>query len=128
MQPIKILTYCLENLEDTILVESWGEKGIFYNPNHVLKRGVYVLTIKEKDGQNDKASHLNRKDVFRVNLGLHKDTFKKLFGEIPKRPVAGGVIDKNHTCLPRRNLANGSNCKRREYLFGLNQFTKFIFV
>lgn len=40
---------CLEILEGTILVESWGEKGIFYNPGHVLKRGVYILTVKEKD-------------------------------------------------------------------------------
>ena len=46
-------TICLENLEGTVLVESWGEKGIFYNPDHVLKRGVYILTVKEKDGDND---------------------------------------------------------------------------
>ncbi|MEY8391558.1 hypothetical protein AALA98_09325 [Lachnospiraceae bacterium 45-W7] len=27
----EILKYGLENLAGTILVESWGEKGIFYN-------------------------------------------------------------------------------------------------
>ena len=42
MTPDKILNYCLENLEGTVLVESWGEKGIFYNPGHVLKRDVYI--------------------------------------------------------------------------------------
>lgn len=47
MKPEEILKYCLKNLKDTVLVDSWGEKGIFYNPNHVLKRGVYILTIKE---------------------------------------------------------------------------------
>lgn len=50
MTPDKLLNYCLENLDGTVLVESWGEKGIFYNPDHVLKRGVYILTVKEKDG------------------------------------------------------------------------------
>ena len=66
----KILNYCLQNLEGTVLVESWGEKGIFYNPDHVLKRGVYILTVKEKDGDNDKGSGLNRENVYRVNLGI----------------------------------------------------------
>lgn len=41
-----ILQYCLENFDGTVLVSSWGEKGIFYNPNRALKRGVYILTVK----------------------------------------------------------------------------------
>ena len=57
------------------MVDSWGEKGIFYNPNHVLKRGVYILTIKEKDGDNDNGSNLDRENVYRVNLGIRKKTF-----------------------------------------------------
>jgi len=44
MTPNDILSYCQSNLKDVVLVESWGERGIFYNPNGVLKRGVYVLT------------------------------------------------------------------------------------
>ena len=72
MKPDEILAYCLKNLEGTTLVESWGEKGVFYNPNHILKRGVYVLTIKEKDGENDKSSNLNRQGIYRVNLGLKR--------------------------------------------------------
>jgi hypothetical protein len=96
MIPKVILEYCIENLEDTILVESWGEKGIFYNPQNVLKRGVYVLTIKEKDGTNDKGSNLNRENIFRVNLGLRKQTFKEMFGFTPKRPNAGCIVDMNY--------------------------------
>lgn len=61
MKPDEILKYCLENLEGSVLVESWGEKGIFYDPGHVLKRGVYILTVKEKDGDNDKGSKLDRR-------------------------------------------------------------------
>ncbi len=40
MQPNEILNYCLDNLPDTVLVSSWGESGIFYNPNNTLKRGI----------------------------------------------------------------------------------------
>ena len=96
MKSDEILKYCLENLEGSVLVESWGEKGIFYNPGHVLKRGVYILTVKEKDGDNDKGSRLNRPGVYRVNLGVRKDTFVKLFGAVPKRPGAGGVVEMDY--------------------------------
>lgn len=96
MIPKEILEYCIENLHDTTVVESWGEKGIFYNPQNVLKRGVYVLTIKEKDGKNDKASNLNRENIFRVNIGLRKEMFKEMFGVIPKRPNAGCIVDMNY--------------------------------
>lgn len=88
-----VLKYCLNTLEGVVLAESWGETGVFYNPNLTLKRGVYILTIKEKDGENDKASCLNREGVYRVNLGVRKKTFVDLFGEIPKRPNKGGVVD-----------------------------------
>lgn len=93
MKPDEVLGYCLNNLEGTILVESWGEKGIFYNPNHILKRGIYVLTVKEKDGKNDRGSNLNRQGIYRVNLGLKRPTFQKLFGPAPARPAAGGVVE-----------------------------------
>jgi hypothetical protein len=88
----QILEYCSNNFLDTVLVESWGEKGIFYNPNRALKRGIYVLTIKDKDGEHDKGSNLNREGIFRVNIGLRKSTFINMFGIIPARPAAGDVV------------------------------------
>ena len=96
MKSQEILNYCLENLDGTVLVNSWGEKGIFYNPDNKLKRGIYILTIKEKDGENDKNSKLNRENIYRVNLGVRKETFCNMFGSIPKRPAKGGVVDMDY--------------------------------
>ncbi len=96
MEVKQVLEYCSINLLGTVLVESWGEKGVFYNPNGVLKRGVYVLTIKEKDGENDKGSNLNREGIFRVNIGLRKSTFRNMFGIIPARPAAGELVDMQY--------------------------------
>lgn len=56
---------------------------------------MYILTVKEKDGDNDKASELNRSNVYRVNMGVRKKTFVDLFGEIPKRPGKGETVDIN---------------------------------
>ncbi|MBD5155225.1 MAG: hypothetical protein HDT15_09200 [Oscillibacter sp.] len=96
MTPDEILKYCLEGLDGTVLVNSWGERGIFYNPDGRLKRGIYILTVKEKDGEHDKSSRLDRKDVYRVNLGLRKSTFTQMFGSMPKRPDKGGVVDMDY--------------------------------
>ncbi len=93
MQADDILNYCLANLPGTVLVSSWGERGIFYNPNNALKRGIYVLTVKEKDGDNDKSSGLDREGVYRVNVGVRKSTFVKMFGVVPARPAKGGIVD-----------------------------------
>ncbi|WP_294143879.1 DUF6194 family protein [uncultured Clostridium sp.] len=92
----EILKYCIDNLEGTVLVDSWGERGVFYNPGNILKRGVYVLTVKEKDGDNDKSSNLNRENIYRVNLGVRKTTFAEMFGSIPKRPSKGGIVDMDY--------------------------------
>lgn len=93
MTPDDILRYCLDNFEGVVEVSSWGERGIFYNPGGVLKRGVYILTVKEKDGDNDRASMLDREGVWRLNIGVRKATFRTLFGELPKRPCKGGIVD-----------------------------------
>ena len=93
MTPESVLKYCLDTLDGVIEVNSWGERGIFYNPGNVLKRGVYVLTVKEKDGENDRASRLDREGMWRLNIGVRKSTFLSLFGELPARPKKGGVVD-----------------------------------
>ena len=92
MTPDETLDYCLQSLEGTVLISSWGERGVFYNPGRKLKRGVYVLTVKEKDGENDRSPHLNRPGIWRVNLGLRRETFQRLFGPLPQRPPKGGVV------------------------------------
>lgn len=93
MTPDNIIQYCLEHLTDVVEVVSWGERSLFYNPGGVLKRGVYVMTIKEKDGPNDKGSKLNRDHVWRVNVGIRPTTFQQFFGDLPKRPEKGQVVD-----------------------------------
>lgn len=96
METREIIDYCISSFAGTVCVESWGETGIFYNPDNLLKRGVYILTVKEKDGDNDKGSKFNRDGVYRLNIGIKKSTFIQLFGIIPLRPKAGGVVDMNY--------------------------------
>ena len=75
---------------------SWGETSLFYNPDGVLANGVYFATVKEQDGANDKASHLDRPGLFRLSFGLPAGDYEALFGPRPTRPVKGGCVATGH--------------------------------
>lgn len=77
-------------------VEAWGETAYFYNRDGRLPRGVYFATLKSKDGDNDRASRLDRPAVYRLNIGVSKATYQSLLGPLPARPAAGGVVDTGH--------------------------------
>ncbi len=89
----EISDFVLSSFSGLKVVDAWGEKSFFYNPYNLLKRGVYFCTVKEKDGANDKASELERDNIFRVNFGLSKKTFLKIFPILPKRSTKGNTID-----------------------------------
>ncbi len=60
-----------------------GDTFIFYDPEHNLdpKHRMPFATIVTKDyGDFDNASHLHRPHVFRLNIGVGRETFRALFG------------------------------------------------
>ena len=91
--PDSIIENLLDRFKGTRVVEARGERSIFYNPGLMLPRGVYFATVKEKDGENEKASHLDRAGLFRFNVGTTKPLFLERFGPPPARPGKGGVVD-----------------------------------
>ena len=96
MQPKEIIEVIEGKFEGVVSKPSWGETSLFYNPENKLPNGVYFCTIKEKDGDNDKSSNLDRTGVYRLSLGIGKDVYEQLFGARPKRPNKGGIIDTRH--------------------------------
>ncbi|MEP3888816.1 MAG: DUF6194 family protein [Hellea sp.] len=85
--------YILKEFEGMNCINTWGETSFFYNSNNKLPRGVYFCTLKEKDGDNDKDSKIDRAGVYRFNFGLPEKQFVGEFGEKPKRPAKGAVIE-----------------------------------
>eukprot|EP01040_Poterioochromonas_malhamensis_P004273 gene4273-4579_t len=89
---VKSLTQHFKGLKP---VHSWGETALFYNPENYLPRGTYCFTFKEKDGENDSSSQLNRDEIdYRLNFKIKPATYLNLFHEsrLPKRPLKGGII------------------------------------
>jgi hypothetical protein len=63
-----------------------GDTFIFYDPQHNIDptHRLPFATIVTKDyGDFDNASQLNRPHVFRLNIGVGRETFRALFGHAP---------------------------------------------
>lgn len=75
---------------------TWGETSLFYNPGGALKNGVYFATVKERDGDHDQSSRLNRDGVFRVSFGLPTAVYEAVFGPRPPRPPKGQAVVTGH--------------------------------
>lgn len=65
MDASSISQYINSTFADIHPVAAWGETSFFYNPGRKLPRGIYFATLKDKDGDNDRASNLQRQAVFR---------------------------------------------------------------
>lgn len=96
MQPKNIVEKVVAEFDGVIAKASWGETALFYNPGQLLPNGVYFCTIKEKNGENDKASNLDREGVYRLSIGVSKERYESIFGTRPKRPSKGGIINTGH--------------------------------
>ncbi len=88
----RVVRAILDSYDGVVPVQSWGETSLFYNPDRVLPRGAYFCTLKDHDGDNDRASRLDRPGVYRLAFGVRPSSFARLFGPPPPRPGKGGVI------------------------------------
>lgn len=96
LSPQTILDHLTLTYEGIIIKPAWGETALFYNPGQQRTHGIYFATIKEHDGTNDQASHLNRDNVFRFAFGLPITRYTQLFGPKPSRPARGHTVATHH--------------------------------
>src|SRR5262245_48915398 len=80
-------------LENVQREEAYGYLFFFVGDDHRLP----FVTIANSDHDFDKVSNLNRDGVFRINIGISKETFKNLLGEPSSEPIDYSILD---TFLP----------------------------
>lgn len=85
--------WILDNYQGVIVTDAYRERSFFYNPDGSLPKGIYFTTIKESDGPNDKASHLDRDGIYRLSVGVGKKQYQRLFGDVPIRPAKGEIVE-----------------------------------
>lgn len=99
-----IIDHLITTYDGISRTKTWGETVLFYNPGYQLKHGIYFATIKDHDGANDNASHLNRDDVYRFAFGLPISIYTQLFGPKPSRPARGHTVTTHHDFAVQNQL------------------------
>ena len=90
------MSQCIpEMLEGVDVVVASGDSFFFYNPDsNVPPDHMFPFVTLVTSDINDQFSNLNRPSVFRLNIGVSKQTFRSLFGE-PKLPPYGDMRLEN---------------------------------
>ena len=109
MDEAEISRYITETLEGVDVVTDSGTSFFFYNPDAGVPpdHKFPFVTLVTSDIY-DRFSNLNRQSVFRLNIGIGRETFRALFGK-PKLPPAwdsepdsaGDSSDYDFTALDR---------------------------
>src|SRR5437763_14498011 len=92
MDEASIFQYITDTFDGVETASAEGYTFFFYGPDRKLP----FATLVTRDNEYDRASHLDRPSVFRLNIGVSKDTYRSLFGPQPPRPGADGVVDTGH--------------------------------
>lgn len=68
--------YITESFAGVETTSNFGYSFFFYRDDHMLP----FATIASSDNEYDRVSNLDRPGVFRLNIGVSRETFQRLFG------------------------------------------------
>ena len=76
MNEASISKYITDTLAEVETAENFGYTFFFYKSDHKMP----FATLASSDNDYDRSSKLDRPGVFRLNVGVSKQTFQSLFG------------------------------------------------
>jgi hypothetical protein len=76
MNESSVAEYIMKTFPDVETTTNFGYTFFFYKSDHKLP----FATIASSDNEYESISQLDRPGVFRLNLGIGKETFQSLFG------------------------------------------------
>ena len=91
MDPAAITQYIVDTFDDVHVVTADDNAFFFHGADRMLPFATLVT-----NDDYDSASNLHRPSVFRLNVGLGKQTYLSMFGGRPSPPGAASVVDTGH--------------------------------
>jgi hypothetical protein len=79
----------VEQLDNVQREDNFGYVFYFVGDDHRLS----FVTIANSDNEYDSVSNLNREGVFRVNIGVSRETFQALLGDTRSEDVDYSALD-----------------------------------
>ena len=91
MNPTAISQYIVDTFDGVDVAVSSGDSFFMYDPSQRFPFATLVT-----DDHYDDASNLSRPGVFRLNIGVGRETYRALFGPQPARLGEAGIVDTGH--------------------------------
>ena len=82
--------YLIDSFEDVQVTEAFGYKFFFY----ATERRLPFVTMAFDDSDYDSYSNLSRPGVYRVNIGVSRDSYVHLFGAPPTNETVAALRDE----------------------------------
>ncbi len=97
MDAAAVIEYITETFDGLDVVTANADSFFFYDPGQTLPvdRRLPFATLVTSDAY-DSVSQLNRDGVYRLNVGVDKDTYAATFGAHPRPAGPSGVVDTGH--------------------------------
>lgn len=76
MDALAMHRYIAETFADVETTDAFGYTFFFYRDDHMLP----FATLATGDNEHDRVSNLDRPGVYRLNVGVSRETFQRLFG------------------------------------------------
>jgi hypothetical protein len=92
MDETAVTQYILDHLDGVETTTAYGYTFFFYRS----ERKMPFATLGAQDDDYDRASNLSREGVFRLNIGVSRDTYQAMFGPHPAPPGAAGFVATGH--------------------------------
>jgi hypothetical protein len=91
MEERAVVQYITDTFDDVAVVSADGNYFFFRGEDRMMPFATLVTA-----DDYDAASDLNRDGVFRLNVGVGKETYRALLGAPPAAPGADGVVATGH--------------------------------
>jgi hypothetical protein len=89
MTAVEIANYIRDTFSDVEITSAYGYTLFFVGPDRQLP----FATLAEADNAGDAVSNLNRSGVFRLNIGVSRETYRSFFGPDTPRLGPKGIVD-----------------------------------
>ena len=90
MDKTEVIAYIMKTFPEVETTEAYGYDMFFYRTDRKLS----FATLISSDYEYDHVSNLDRPGVYRLNIGVSKQTFQSLFGK-----TDGNIADYDFTAL-----------------------------
>ncbi|BCM89511.1 hypothetical protein IAD21_01357 [Abditibacteriota bacterium] len=95
LDEIAIASYISERFADVHVLTAHGNYFFYYGPFEGVENKFPFATLVTND-EYDQASDLSRPGVFRLNVGVRKETYLSLFGSKAPRAGESGITETGY--------------------------------